>query len=111
MSDVLGQVSAPSPREMYEADPEGPPNLYSYFSLDSLDTTETLKPGRLLSPGIYQKSQAATGRERAHERPTPTCVAVGMCCHATPLCQNQLVPGGIPTGKRNEDVRAGECLE
>lgn len=26
MSHVLGQVSAPSPREMYEADPKGPPN-------------------------------------------------------------------------------------
>lgn len=67
MSDVLGQVSAPSPREMYEADPEGPPNLYSYFSLDSLDTTETLKPGRLLSPGIYQKVKQQQG-VRGHMR-------------------------------------------
>lgn len=46
-SHVLGQVSAPSPTEMYEADPEGPSNLHSSFILDSLDTTEILKTRKI----------------------------------------------------------------
>lgn len=84
---MFGQLSAPSPREMYEADPEEPPNLHSSFSLDSLDTIETLKIRKITFSWNLPEVKQQQG-VRGHMRdPHPQVQQWAHLCAKTSWCQ------------------------
>lgn len=84
MSHVLGQVSAPSPREMYEADPEGP-HLFQSRLLRHCRNTKNLEDYFLLEFTRKVKQQEGG---RGHMRDShPHMQQWAHLCAKTSWCQ------------------------